>query len=232
MSERYDPALFAGASIAFDLDGTLVDTAPDLVRTLNTLMTPRGIDHVPLSDIRSMVGRGAKAMIVRAHERAGRSVADDELDELFVRFVEIYESDVAGASEVFPGVADVLGELKSAGADLSVCTNKPSGLADQVVEALDLAPYFSRVIGPERTRAKKPAADHVIDALGGEFPRSALVGDSRPDVESARAAGVPSIVLSYGYSESPADSLGADRVIHAFRDVPGALAEIWRARGL
>jgi phosphoglycolate phosphatase len=228
MSERYDPALFRQTAIAFDLDGTLVDTAPDLVRALNDVIEPRGIEAVPLDDVRAMVGRGAKAMIRRAYERVDSPIEDAELSVLFEAFIASYHADIAAKSRVFPGVVETLNALKAAGANLSVCTNKPSTLADALIGELGLHHYFSRIIGPERTRAKKPAADHLMSALGSSYQRGALVGDSQPDVDSARAAGIPSIIMSYGYSERPADSLGADRVIHAFRDVPEALIEIWR----
>lgn len=222
-------AVFENTSIAFDLDGTLVDTAPDLVRALNAVILPRGLKPVLVSDVREMVGRGARAMIQRAHDRQDASLAPDEMDALFDAFIESYQSDVAADSVLFPRVHETLDALRAAGARLSVCTNKPSGLADLLLRELALDQHFERVIGPERTRAKKPAADHVHEALGTGFSQAAMVGDSAPDVDAARAAGVPSIVLSYGYSEKPAGSLGADRLIHEFSDVPEALAEIWRA---
>ncbi len=220
--------VFANASIAFDLDGTLVDTAPDLVRALNAVILPRGLQPVLVSDVREMVGRGAKAMIRRAHDRQDVALTETEVDALFPAFIESYQSNVAADSIPFPNVRETLDRLAEAGARLSVCTNKPSVLADLLLRELELDGYFERVIGPERTRAKKPAADHVHDALGAGHHRAAMVGDSAPDVDAAKAAGVPSIILSYGYSEKPAGSLGADRLIHEFSDVPETLAEIWR----
>lgn len=229
MSEYFEAELFRDASIAFDLDGTLVDTAPDIVRALNAVVQPHGIDHVHVEDVRAMVGRGARALIVRAFAREDRVVADAEADAMTARLIEVYLEDVAGDSVPFPGVIETLERLRGAGADLSVCTNKPSEISDRLLEALSMEGLFSRVIGPERTTAKKPAADHVFTALGDGYQRCAMVGDSAPDVDSARAAQVPSIVMTYGYSENPAGSLGADRVLDHFSDVPGALAQIWRA---
>ena len=221
--------LFGSSSLAFDLDGTLVDTAPDLVRALNAVIKPKGMAPVLVSDVREMVGRGARAMIQRAHDRQGVALSTGELDRLFPLFIESYQADVAAHSVTFPGVVETLDQLRSAGARLSVCTNKPSVLADLLLSELELDGFFDVVIGPERTAAKKPAADHVFDALGTGYRYAAMIGDSAPDVEAARAAGVPSIVMSYGYSEKPAGSLGADRLIHEFSDVPEVLAEIWRA---
>ncbi|MEA1941445.1 MAG: HAD hydrolase-like protein [Pseudomonadota bacterium] len=226
MLEKADAALFADAAIAFDLDGTLVDTAPDLVRALNAVIEPRGLPAVPLADVRAMVGRGARVLIERAHARSGAEMGDAEA--LVAEFIEIYKADVAARSRTFPDVEETLDWLVSAGARLSVCTNKPSVLSDLLIGELGLARYFERIVGPERTSAKKPDAAHLHASLGSGYGRAALVGDSAPDVGSARAAGLPVVVMSYGYSENPADSLGADRVVHAFRDVPRALAEIWQ----
>lgn len=229
MTRNEDRDLFKQASIAFDLDGTLVDTAPDLVRALNAVTQPFGLQPVPLDDVRAMVGRGALALMERAFEREGRTLEDPETR--VKEFIDIYAQQVAVDSRVFPDVEATLDWLAEHGASLSVCTNKPSVLSDLILDELGLTRHFARIIGPERTTAKKPAPDHVRDALGDGHARAALVGDSAPDVMSAAAAGIPSIILSYGYSEKPAGSLGAGRVIHAFRDVPEALADLWRARG-
>jgi len=230
MSEYFQSGLFANASIAFDLDGTLVDTAPDLVRALNAVVGPRGLAPVSLDDVRAMVGRGSRALIERSYARENITLEHQEADDLVAAFIEIYQSDIAAQSQIFPGVEDTLSAMLNAGATLSVCTNKPSALSDLLIETLGLTRYFTRIIGPERTGAKKPAADHIRSALGSGHGVSAMIGDSSPDVDAARAAGIPSIVLSYGYSEKPASSLGADRVIHSFSDVPKTLAEIWQVR--
>lgn len=227
MSAGFEAGIFDGSAIAFDLDGTLVDTAPDLVRALNAVVCPLGLAAVPVSDVRAMVGRGARALIERAFEREQMTLDASEGDDLVARFIEVYQADVAAESRAFDGVAETLDLLRAAGAELSVCTNKPSILADLLLDELGLTSRFVRVIGPERTSAKKPAAAHVDDSTGLAARHRALVGDSAPDVGAARAAGIPVVVMSYGYSESPAGSLGADRVLHAFPDVPGALAELW-----
>ena len=229
MFDRLDPDLFATASIAFDLDGTLVDTAPDLVRALNAVIIPEGLDAVPVERLRAMVGRGARALIERAYAEQGRSLDAELADRLFDAFIAVYQEGIADHSRVFPGVEATLARLVEAGATLSVCTNKPSGLSDQLIGEFGLTRYFARIIGPDRTTAKKPAADHIFTALGTGYARAAMVGDSSPDVDAARAARIPSIVMSYGYSEAPASSLGADRLLHDFSDIPGVLAEIWRA---
>jgi len=228
MSFKLSREIFTDAAIAFDLDGTLVDTAPDLVRALNAVILPRGLDPVQTSDVRAMVGRGARALIERSYSRQGRALDEADAVTQVAEFIEVYKADVARDSRLFPQVVETLEALRSAGASLSVCTNKPSELSDLLLDAVGITGFFDRVIGPERTTAKKPAADHVFTALGRRDGRLGMVGDSAPDVDAARAAGVPSVVLSYGYSEQPASSLGADRLIHEFGNVPSALAEIWR----
>lgn len=220
--------LFSQAAIAFDLDGTLVDTAPDLVRALNAVILPRGLDPVQTDDVRAMVGRGARALIERSYARQGRSLSETDAAEQVGAFIEVYKADIARDSRVFPHVHETLEAMKTAGAKLSVCTNKPSVLSDLLLDSLELTPFFERIIGPERTSAKKPAADHVWSALGQRGGYLGMVGDSAPDVDAAKAAGVPSIVMSYGYSEQPASSLGADRLLHEFGNVPHALADLWR----
>lgn len=228
MSHPLDPDLFASAAIAFDLDGTLIDTAPDLVRALNATIQPMGLAPVPVHELRALVGRGARALLERAFAQQGQTLSPDEAPDLVARFIEIYRADIAADSRVFPHVEATLARLQQAGASLSVCTNKPSDLSDLLIAKFKLTDYFARIIGPERTTAKKPAADHVHSALGSGHARAAMVGDSAPDVGAAQAAGVPCIVMSYGYSEAPAGSLGADRLLHDFSDIPGVLAEIWR----
>ena len=217
-----------GARIAFDLDGTLVDTAPDLLRALNEAITPAGLAPVPLAAVRAMVGRGAKALILRAHERAGLPEPGEEaLAERLDHFLESYRDGIADQSAPFDGVEAALDALAAAGAELSVCTNKPTWLAVPLLEALGLKDRFVRIIGAEDAPAKKPDPRHLEAALGGPADRTcALVGDSEPDVRAARAAGAWSVVFTDGYSEKPADALGADRLFQRFDALPGALAEL------
>jgi len=218
-----------GARIAFDLDGTLVDTAPDLVRALNESVAPLGFAPVPLEDVRSMVGRGARVMIERAFAREGRPAPDEAVvTERLSAFLETYGADIARHSRPFDGVEAALDSLASAGARLSVCTNKPTQLAIPLLRALDLHDRFERVIGPEDAPAKKPDAAHLLVAIGGEPVDHAcvLVGDSEPDARAAQAAGAGSVIFEGGYSEKPARTLGADRLFDAYGALPDLLAEL------
>jgi phosphoglycolate phosphatase len=218
-----------GARIAFDLDGTLVDTAPDLVRALNESVVPLGFDPVPVEAVRAMVGRGARALIRRAFVREGRAEPHEDLveDRLDV-FMDAYRADIARHSRPFEGVEAVLDSLTAAGARLSVCTNKPTQLAIPLLDALNMRSRFERVIGPEDAPAKKPDASHLIVAMGGAPIDHAcvLVGDSEPDALAAKAAGAGSVIFEGGYSEKPARTLGADRLFDTYGVLPDLLAEL------
>ncbi len=217
-----------GARIAFDLDGTLVDTAPDLLRALNDAITPAGLAPVPLAAVRAMVGRGAKALILRAHERAGLpEPGEAALAERLEHFLKSYSEGIADQSAPFDGVEAALDMLTSTGAEVSVCTNKPTWLAVPLLEAVGLKDRFARIIGAEDAPAKKPDPRHLEAALGGPADRRCvLVGDSEPDVLAAKAAGAWSVIYIDGYSEKPAGALGADRLFQNFDALPGALAEL------
>ncbi|MEE2567286.1 HAD-IA family hydrolase [Hyphobacterium marinum] len=218
---------FKGAGIAFDLDGTLVDTAPDLVRALNAVIAEDGLAPIPVGDVRMMVGRGARVLIERAYAVQGVPLKSDAIDPHVARFIDVYREGIADLSRPFDGCIDLLDELQARGSRLSVCTNKPSELADLLIAELGLSQYFERIIGPERTPAKKPDAAHFLSAVADAGPKLAMVGDSEPDVTCARAAGVPVILMAHGYSEIPAGALGADRLLDQFSDLPGALEALW-----
>ncbi|MEO1039271.1 MAG: HAD hydrolase-like protein [Pseudomonadota bacterium] len=214
------------ASIAFDLDGTLVDTAPDLVRALNEAVTPDGLAPVPVQAVRAMVGRGARALIRRAYAGEARPLSAAMEDERLELFLSAYGRDIARESRPFPHVVATLDRLADAGARLSVCTNKPTALAVQLLDALEMTARFERIIGPEGAPAKKPDPGHLLAAFGGQPAGfSALIGDSEPDVGAARAAGALSVVFEGGYSEKPVRALGADRLFSCFSQLETLLQE-------
>lgn len=217
-----------GARLAFDLDGTLVDTAPDLVRALNAAVVPAGFDPVPIDAVRAMVGRGARALIRRAHVRAGHPEPDGATEDAHLdAFMDAYRAGIADQSRPFEGVEAVLERFKAAGAQLSVCTNKPTSLAVPLMDTLGLSRWFDRIIGPEDAPAKKPDARHLETALAGPADRrSVLIGDSEPDVGAAKNAGAWAVVFTGGYSEKPADTLGADRLFHAWSELPDIIVEL------
>lgn len=210
--------------VAFDLDGTLVDTAPDLVRALNAAVMPRGLDAVPLEAVRLMVGRGARALIREAYARARMPLGDAELEEALALFLQVYQEGIAELSRPFPGVEAALDRLAASGARLSICTNKPSFLASALLDELALTSRFERVVGPDDVAAKKPDPGHLTAAFGGARPdRSVLVGDSETDALAARAAGVPFVLYVHGYNEKPVEALRPDRLLEHYDRLEDAL---------
>lgn len=213
-------------SLIFDLDGTLVDTAPDLVEALNRTIEPQGLAPVPLETVRHMVGHGARRLIVRAHEEQGRSVPDEALKDLTARFIEIYGNNIDGFSRPFEGVEPTLDLLARRGAKLSVATNKPNALAVLLLKRLGLADRFDRIVGADAAPNKKPDPAHLKAAAGPDASNMIMVGDSSVDVEAARNAGAAAIVMSYGYTDTEPEKLGADLVLDRFDALPEAIESL------
>lgn len=179
---------------------------------------------VDIVDLRHLVGHGARSMIVEAMKLTGNPLPDARLPALFDIFLAHYSTHIAEASRIFPDVVETLAELARDGARLGVLTNKPQALADQLLAELDLAKWFTAIHGAGRYSYTKPDArvfHHVVEELGGTDGDSIMIGDSITDVATARAAGAPVIVLTYGYTPEPAHLLGGDAVTDHFADVPG-----------
>ncbi len=210
-------------TIAFDLDGTLVDTAPDLCTALNLVLDEAGHAPVALSDMRRVVGNGARVMIERGLTLKGARASTAELDNMLARFLVHYEAHLADSSQPFPGAKETLDGLKESGALLVVVTNKFEGFSVKLLEALGLADYFAVIAGSDTFPMRKPDAGHLLGAVsraGGHSARTVMVGDSRTDVATARAANVPVVAVNFGYSDVPAAELGADRVVGRLLEVP------------
>jgi phosphoglycolate phosphatase len=215
----------AGAAIAFDLDGTLVDTAHDLIGTLNWLLAQEGHLPLPLAEARPFIGRGARWMIERGFQAADAPLAPAQVQPLFDRFIDRYEGHIADESRPFPGCVEALEVLKGQGAKLCVCTNKLTGLSTALLNALDMTRLFDAIVGADSTPAIKPDPRHLeaaIAAVGGSMGRALMVGDAATDAGAARAAKVPLILVSFGYTETPAADLGADALIDHFDQLPDA----------
>lgn len=209
--------------IAFDLDGTLVDTAPDLIGTLNYILAEHGHDGLPLASARSIVGHGARAMLTRGFAAAGETLAPARMDRLFDHFIDLYVGRIAMASRPFPGAIEMLDELEAAGARFAVCTNKRTDLSRALLDALDLSRRFAAIVGPDLAGAYKPDPAHLaytVDAAGGCLERALMVGDATTDTGAARAAGVPVVAVSFGYNDVPIAELGADALIDHFGELP------------
>jgi phosphoglycolate phosphatase len=218
-----------GLTVAFDLDGTLVDTAPDLIGVLNFLLEEEGLAPVPLSSARHLVGGGARAMLEHGFAEAGEVLNPGHADSLFARYLDVYADQICLASKPFPGAVQTLDQLAAAGAILCVCTNKLTGLSKLLLGKLHLADRFKSIVGPDEAPARKPDAAHLwaaVDAAGGDRSRVVFVGDSATDANTGKAAGVPSIGVSFGYTETPARELGFTVVIDSFDEFEAALAKV------
>jgi phosphoglycolate phosphatase len=209
----------------FDLDGTLVDTAPDLMAALNVVLALEGAPPLPAEAARSLLGAGARALIERGLQAAGRSVAPARMEELFAAFLEHYSAHIADVSRPYPGVTAALDRLQGAGWRLAVCTNKLEGLSVELLSALGLADRFAAICGQDTFREEdgraipKPdprALLSCIAAAGGTRDRAVMIGDSRTDVETARNAGVPIVAVDFGYADVPIERCSPDRTISHF----------------
>lgn len=217
------------ATVVFDLDGTLVDSAPDLHAAVNRVLGEGlGRPPLPMEAIRGMVGQGARRLVEQALEATG-GIAAPGLDPWTERFLELYGADPARLTTVWPGVVDQLDSLRRQGVELAVCTNKPEVPSHTLLKAVGLAPYFGAVVGGDTLAVKKPDPAPLLAAIqrvGGEPASAVLVGDSPHDVATARAAGVPVVAVTFGYSKVAPAELGADRLIDAFTELPEALASL------
>jgi phosphoglycolate phosphatase len=216
-------------AVVFDLDGTLVDTAPDLHAHLNEMLADLGRPGFALDDVRPMIGDGARMMLRRGLEASGGMPDGVDLEALFAEFLRRYTARPQRFGAIFDGVEPVLQALGAAGVKLGVCTNKPQAPADRLLAELDLARHFPVVIGGDSLAVRKPDPGHlqaVLERLGARPGRAVLVGDSANDVSAAKATGVPCVLVSFGYTETPARDLGAARVIDHLSELSAVLASL------
>jgi phosphoglycolate phosphatase len=203
----------------FDLDGTLVDTAPDLVDSLNYTIAIRNLQPLTYADLTHLVGSGARAMIERAFKLRGSPISEDELGPMIERFVEHYRAGMPGKSAPYPGLVEALDRLSDAGMRLAVCTNKMEGLARPLLEALGLADRFVAITGGDTFAVRKPDPEHLLGTIqlaGGTPERTVMIGDSFNDFKVAANAGLPSIAVPFGYSEVPVETLSPTVTIQHF----------------
>lgn len=223
---------FTGWTIVFDLDGTLVETAPDLHAALNHTLAKKNLPPVSLDSIRMMIGDGAKALIRKGLMQNQAAIDEEEIDQdLWPSFLDHYLENITRLSVPFEMCQDTLASLQSGGATLTVCTNKAQHLAEQVLNGLDLEKYFSATVGGDTLSIKKPDGQHILETVrqgGGDPARAIMVGDAWTDERAARDAELPFVFVSFGYgslSDHPYDRL---RSIDHWRNMQQALSELAR----
>jgi phosphoglycolate phosphatase len=220
-------------TLVLDLDGTLVDTAPDLVRATNHVMRAIGASEAPAEHIRSTVSHGARAMIVHALALAGRSLSDPEIDKLLDQFLGYYAENIAVESRPFPDVVEVLTGLAKRGTRLAVCTNKREALSRRLLKELKMDRLFSAIVGRDTLPVYKPDPGHLIGTIilaDGNLDRAIMVGDSEVDVATAKQAGVPFIGVTFGYTVAPIASFKPEGLIDHYRDLEQRMREVLEAQ--
>lgn len=208
--------------VVFDLDGTLLDTAPDLLRALNRTLEGEGLTPVRRADVASLFGHGARALVGEGFRRAAQPLEADRHALLVERLIEFYAAEIAVETRPYPGLVEALGRLAGEGFGLAVCTNKRQALSHAVLDATGLAPLLSAVIGGDSLPEQKPHPRPLLEAIaraGGAPGLAIMVGDSETDIATARAAGVPVIAVDFGYGGQPAHQLGADAVISHYDEL-------------
>jgi phosphoglycolate phosphatase len=216
-------------TFVFDLDGTLVDTAPDLVGGLNVALALENLEPILLRDVHKLIGGGVRVMLARGLALRGRAVSPERFDQLASAFLAHYELHIADESTLYPDVVPVLDELAAGGNILAVCTNKPERLSLLLLEALGLRSRFAAICGADTFPARKPDPIHLIGTIeraGGNVGHSVMIGDSRTDRDAARNANVPCVLLDYGYTDVPVGELDAEAVVSRFAAVPDAARKL------
>ena len=220
-------------TVVFDLDGTLVDTAPDLINALNFILEREGMPPVPLHAARTMIGAGARKLIERGLELDGRVVSIEDITRLTSDFIDYYAANIAVASRPFDGLEGALDDLQRQGYRFAVCTNKLEWLSKLLLDQLGLSPRFAAICGADTFGVSKPdpaILRQTIAQAGGQVSSAIMVGDAGPDIGVARRAAIPVIGVEFGYTEIPIADLKPDLLIGHFRDLPAAVESLMAAR--
>ena len=216
-------------AVVFDLDGTLVDTLPDLHTAVTQLLTEAGLAAPSAAEVRRMIGDGARKLVERSLAWSRGEASETQLEAAHQRFLEIYNAAPCVESRLFANVAAALDRLAAAATPLGVCTNKPQRPTELILGGLGIMPRFAAVVGGDAVERRKPHPDHlrlVLERMGAAPERAIMVGDSKNDLAAARGCGLACILVDFGYSAEPVESLGADRVISDFAELDAALESL------
>jgi phosphoglycolate phosphatase len=220
---------FDGVTVCFDMDGTLVDTAPDLVAAMNHVLKANGFDTVAYDNAKTMIGQGAAAMIKSGLDLLGEQVSVEQLRLMESAFAAHYDENFAEKSAVFGGADLALRELRNLGCNLVVCSNTGEQLVNMILTEFGLRDYFRTICGGDTTEHKKPdprPLQHVVSISGGTSSRSVMVGDSETDIEAAKRADMPVIAFDFGYSKTPVNQLNASAVLSSYTLLPATISDI------
>lgn len=221
------------ATVIFDLDGTMVDTAPDLIAATNHVLGLSGLAPVEARIVQPAISFGAKGMIQAAMTERGRAPDPETLSLMTEQFIAFYSDNIAVQSRIFPGLVEALSVLRDEGTRLGVCTNKRETLTLKLLAELQLDRHFDAIAGSDTFPVRKPDAGHLLGTIamaGGDPARAVMIGDSSTDAGAARNAKVPFVAVSFGYGESPVESLKPDGVVHSFADLVPVLRALFHAR--
>lgn len=223
VSAQTDP--MSAPTLVFDLDGTLIDTAPDLLGTLNIILAAERLPTVPMGDARALIGHGVRALLEKGFVASGVTPPPARMDELYAQFLDHYAAHIADESRPFPGALEAMEQFAAAGWQLAICTNKLERLTRLLLERFDITHRFAAICGSDTFGVAKPDPRSllgVVERAGGTIERAIMVGDSATDIDTARAAGIPVVAVDFGYTPVPVYTLGPDSVI-------GSFGELWAA---
>lgn len=222
-------------TVVFDLDGTLVDTAPDLIGALNYILDREGMPPVPLHSARNMIGAGVRKLIERGLELEGREARPSDITRLTDDFVAYYAEHIADGSRPFEGLETALDDLLARGYRFAVCTNKLEWLSKLLLDRLGLSARFAAICGADTFGVSKPdpaILRQTVARAGGDIASAIMVGDAGTDIGVARRAAIPVIGVSFGYSDVPIADLKPDRLIHHMNELPSAVESLMTGRSL
>lgn len=216
-------------TVVFDLDGTLIDTAPDLIRATNHVLVDAGYQPVTPEFIRPYISYGTRVMISEGIKHQGGTIEEARIDEMFTALIAFYGANIAVESRPFPGLTNVLNALRARGIVIAICTNKREDMAHLLMAELGLTSYFKAITGRDTFPVCKPDPEHLLGAIrlaGGDTKRSVMVGDSTTDYETAKAAKIPIIGVTFGYTDIPVTELDCDAVISHYDEFLPALDRV------